>query len=582
MTELIELRREEAIREYEYMQHLKLFTKSEISKIKTKRLYHDYKVERRSKNVTDFINYITYEVNLFHLLLERRKRLPSKTAGYDGLEKSIHKRVRVLYRRAMARFASEYRIWTHFMRYCQMRHFYTDGSRVLNRMLNFHGDKPKAWLSAINWEYRLANNLTSAKHYNLRGLQRHPECRELCLSLIGIQFDEAKALEKSKNSDGLPKALKMAQLVYKNFERKDVEFFQQLLEELKKYRPLSDALAKQAIDTMKTKLADKEEMWDLLANLTLQGSEFVVIADADSKDLLAQCIEIYHEGIARVPSKKMYSLYIESMLKANDSAEGSEKEAKAKRKALARAFKEAFTAEQLEEEKMQQYLKLLLHNPSPKDELVMAIIEKGIQQYPNSADIWSLYLRYLIQKNVELEQLESVFLQATTSVTTNASRITLWKILFQYYHSQSNLSQSVGDLYRKAISQDSEVGQHFQPIYLDHLSKSEGIFVARREYNRLVKNFLTPLELHLKMASLEAMQEHKNIKELRNCYENATQRFGKTNPSIWLEYIMFERDHGQAMLMPALYERAKAMLDDDAFSSFLHEYELLKNPSLED
>uniref|UniRef100_A0AAG5CWR9 U3 small nucleolar RNA-associated protein 6 homolog n=1 Tax=Anopheles atroparvus TaxID=41427 RepID=A0AAG5CWR9_ANOAO len=591
MAELIELRREETIREYECMKHLKLFTDKEIRSIKTKRLHLDYKVERRSKNLTDFINYITYECNLFDLLLVRRKKLHI-TAEWTSLEKSINSRVRVLYKRALTRFASEYRLWTHFMRYCQMRRFYIEGSRVLDQMLSFHGDKPKAWLSAINWEYRLAKNATRAKHYNLRGLQRHPCSRELCLSLIGMQFEEAtNIVTESKetaadllrtNNTLLTKALKMAQLAYSNFEKKDVQFFQQLFEELMKYRPLSAALAKEAIETMQASLADKEEMWDLLANLALQGNEFVMTEEcSEFKEQLAKCITIYNEGITRLPTMKMYTFYIEAMLKLNASEDGL-KEPKAKRKALANAFREAMAADRLEEEKMQQYLKLLLHNPNPNDELVMAVINRGIEQYPSSTGIWSLYMRYMIQKEAGPDQVEALFRQATAKVPDNARRLTLWKMLFHYYHSRADLCENVVDLYRKAISHEPEIAHHFQPLFLEHLmnSSDDGIVSARREYQRMVKSFTTPLELHQKMARLEAGQAQKNVNEWRSCHEHATQRFGKENASVWVEYIQFERDHGQAKLMQTLYERAKATLDEDAFALFLPEYELLKNPLL--
>lgn len=588
MAEAIELRREEAIREYEAMKYLKLFTNSEISSIKTKRLHHDYRVERRKKNLSDFINYITYEVNLFHLLVARRKKLRIEKAGWESLEKSIHKRVRILYKRAMTRFASEYRIWTHFMQYCQMRHFYVEGSRALSSMLGYHGDKPKAWLSAINWEYQLANNPASAKHYNLRGLQRHPESRELCLSLIGMEFAEAKGiadqLKKSKRNDpeqtdaSLTKALKMAQLVYRNFVCKDVEFFQQLFEELKKYSPLSDELGKEAVETMQTSLTETEEMWDLLANLTLEGSKYVELDEG--KDQLAICTEIYQKGIAQLPTKKMYRLYIDALLKLNDSEVDTVKEAKARRRALADAFSEALSVDMLDEEKMDQYLKLLLHNPNPKDELVLTVIGKATEQYPNSAVIWAHYLGYLIQKQAEPEQVEGIFSQATASLTNDASRITLWKIMFQYYHSRSNDSSAVEAMYRKAIAERPDIANHFQPLFLDFLISTSGIVSARQEYRRMVSNATTSLELHRKMASLEAKQDPKNIREWRLCHEHATQRFGKLNPSVWLEYIQFERDHGRAALMQALYDRAKASLDDDAFASFLPEYEHLKNPSL--
>uniref|UniRef100_A0A182QYS9 U3 small nucleolar RNA-associated protein 6 homolog n=1 Tax=Anopheles farauti TaxID=69004 RepID=A0A182QYS9_9DIPT len=589
MAEIIEKRREQAIREYECMKHLKLFTDNEIRDIKNKRNYHDYKVERRSKRMGDFVNYIAYECNLFQLLLQRRKKLNVR-AEWVSLEKSIHQRIKVLYKRALHRFASDYRIWTHFLQYCKMRHFYIEGSRVLEQMLGYHGDKTKAWLCAIQWEYTQAQNMTRAKHFTLRGLQRLPDSRELCLYFIGIQLAEAekclkesskplKQLLEEKHVE-LSKALQTVQVVYRSFEHKNMAFFRELLEKLKDYRPLVGELAKEAIATMRETLAEKEEMWDLLANLTLEGDEFVLEQKTELVDRIQKCTEIYREALEALPTKKMHSLCIETMLKINSLENATADAAKAMRKALANAYKRALNADLLEEEKLLQYLKLLLHNPKPNAELVMTIINKGLEQYPLSLEVWSAYLRYVVSKEISVDELQSIFRQASNALPDSVTRLPLWQILFQYYNSKPSLREKCEELYRHAIDQEPEISHHFQPLYLEYLAKatSSNIAKVRREYQRLVKNYTTTLELHQKMASLEAKQQPPDVCEWRKCHEHATQFYGKTDPSVWLQYIQFERDHGKAQYMQSLYVRAKAALDEESFGIFLPQYEIIHNP----
>ncbi|XP_053677790.1 U3 small nucleolar RNA-associated protein 6 homolog [Anopheles nili] len=589
MSELIEFRREKAIREYECMKHLKLFTDAEINDIKAKRHYHDYKVEKRSKNLADFINYIGYECNLFKLLLQRRKKLRIK-AEWASLEKSINNRIRGLYKRAMVRFASDYRVWTHFLQYCKMRRSFNEGSRILDQMLGYHGDKSKAWLSAINWEYHQAQNMTRAKHYTLRGLQRHPECCELCLSFIAIQMSEAETIVKESKKTAkelleadhreLTKALKITALVYKNFQHKDVSFFEQLTKELQKYRPLSDAIAQEAVSEMRTMLADKEGMWDLQANLALQGDEFVLgEMDAKFTQRLEKCIAIYKEGIDRIPSKQMHSFYIQRMLEinANETQLGDEK---VKRKALATAFKTALMSDQLEEEKLVKYLKLLLHNNNPKEDFIMVVINKGIEQYPSSVEIWSSYLRYLSRKEVDIDEFEKIFQKAIVSLPDNVSKLPLWKMVFQHYNIRPDLHKKIEQLYRQAIDQDPEISHHFQLLFMDYLLLVDNgdMTRVRSEYQRLVKNYTTTIDLHRKMASIEASQDKPDVNEWRKCHEYATQFHGKTDPTTWLQYVQFERDHGKAKHMQALYNRAKSVLNEDLFGNFLSEYEIIRNP----
>uniref|UniRef100_A0A182K0M6 U3 small nucleolar RNA-associated protein 6 homolog n=1 Tax=Anopheles christyi TaxID=43041 RepID=A0A182K0M6_9DIPT len=587
MSELIELRREQTIREYECMKHLKLFTDVEIQSIKNKRHYHDYKIEKRTKHLADFINYIAYECNLFSLLVNRRKKLHI-TAEWVSLEKSIHQRVRVLYRRAMARFAAEYRVWTHFLQYCKMRRYFTEGSSVLDQMLGYHGNKPKAWLCAIEWEYRQAQNMSRAKHYTLRGLQRHPECRELCIRFISIQLLEGQKMVENrkgkraflKQTDPeLEKALQMAQLVYKNFEHKDMQFFEELLKELKQYSPLSNALARQAVSEMRETLVDKEEMWNLLAKLVFEGDEFVSEEETKPSERLDKCLTIYQEALERLPTKKMHSHCIEAMLQLNSVEEPTDDQ-KAKRKALAGAFKRALADDLLEEDKLLQYLKLLLHNSNPKEELVMNVINKGMEQYPASVEIWSAYLRYQILKDVDVQELENAFRKAIKTLPERVSRLPLWKLLFQYYNNRPALLGKMEQLFQRAIDQEPEISHHYQPLYLDYLMVSSGENVAkvRGEYQRLVKNYTTPLDLHTKMASVETSQSPLDASELRKCYENMALIFGKHDPTVWLQYAQFERDHGKPQEMQALYVRAKAALDDQSFATFMAEYEIIRNP----
>uniref|UniRef100_A0A182NET1 U3 small nucleolar RNA-associated protein 6 homolog n=1 Tax=Anopheles dirus TaxID=7168 RepID=A0A182NET1_9DIPT len=587
MTELIEIRREQAIREYECMKHLKLFTDNEIRDIKSKRNHHDYKVERRTKHLADFINYITYECNLFQLLLQRRKKL-NVHAEWVSLEKSIHQRIRVLYRRAMTRFASDYRIWTHFLQYCNMRRFFIEGSRILDQMLGYHGDKTKAWLCAIQWEHQQAQNMTRAKHFTLRGLQRHPESRELCLCFIGIQLEEAERIvrESSKtvkqlleaDHTELCKALKTVHVVYQSFEHKNMAFYAELLLKLKNYRPLVGELAKEAIANMRETLTDKEEMWDLLANLLLEGDEFVQERVTKFTDRLEKCTETYREAVEQLPTKKMHSLCIETMLKINAADDVPEGDAKAMRKALATAYKRALIADMLEEDKLLQYLKLLLHNNNPKDELVMNIINKGLEQYPSSVEVWSVYLRYLIRKQVSVDEVEGTFRLATDTLPDSVSRLPLWEILSQHYNDRSELSGKCEQFFHRAIDQEPKISHHFQTLYLEYLANNNGIKKVRREYHRLVKNYTTTLELHQKMASMEAKQPTPAADEWRKCHEYATQFYGKTDPSVWLQYLQFERDHGQAKHMQSLYERAKAALDEESFALFSPKYEIIRNP----
>lgn len=52
------------------------------------------------------------------------------------------------------------------------------------------------------------------------------------------------------------------------------------------------------------------------------------------------------------------------------------------------------------------------------------------------------------------------------------------------------------------------------------------------------------------------------------CYEFMTTYFGKREPSVWLEYIAFERDHGEVKSISLLSRRALSTLEPQFVSIF--------------
>ncbi|XP_065095311.1 U3 small nucleolar RNA-associated protein 6 homolog [Ochlerotatus camptorhynchus] len=589
MSEFIEKRRELSIQEYEFMKHLKLFTNDEIHGIKTKRFQHEHKVERRSKELPDFINYIVYENNLLELLKERRKKLRVRE-GKHSLEYSIYNRIKLLYKRAMDRFPAEYRLWTHYLRHCEKHKRGPEGSRTLDKMLNYHGDKPKAWISAANWEYKQMNNMDRARHFMFRGLQRHPECRELYLNFLQLQFQEVEKIVESSEEDvvallekedsSLNRALDSLRLVYEHYKARDqdLEFFVELLNSLKD-SDVTKGFGITALEEMKQMFAAKELMWDTLAMLALRGSHLVKVendeemkSDNPFKENLEACVQVYEAAVEVLPTKVMWSHYIDAMLKLNEDMSSHQK---LRRRVLGVAFKKAFETGFLEEDKYAQYLKLLIHTDKPQDTFVTEVLEKALGAYPNSIKLWELHLNYLARKEASAEEFDAVFKKSLNKCTGDV--LPLWIVRFQYYHTRTDLHQRLEKTFKEAINQTPAISVHFQPLYLEFLVITEDIDAARKQYRQMQRSCCPCLELHRKMAQLESIQAQPNTDQWRLCHENVTQYFGTSDSSVWIDYIKFEKDGGNPKNMPNVFERAKSRLDATLVGNFIADYEHLRN-----
>uniref|UniRef100_A0A8D8B5S7 U3 small nucleolar RNA-associated protein 6 homolog n=1 Tax=Culex pipiens TaxID=7175 RepID=A0A8D8B5S7_CULPI len=584
MSEFIEKRRELSIKEYEFMKLLKLFTEDEIREIKSKRFTHENKVERRAKELADFIGYIAYECNLLQLLGERRKKLRVHD-GRHSLESSIHHRIKMLYKRGMDRFPSEYRLWVHYLGHCERYSMLPEGSRTLDKMLNYHGDKPKAWIRAAEWEYGRVKNMERARHFMFRGLQRHPECMELYLSFLGLLVKEAVKIVKEseegveelleREDSAFRQTLESLNLIYEHYKKREpsLEFYVKLLDALK-HKPEVKSFGVVVLNDLKEQFATKEAMWSALAQLALDGSYLL----DDSKDVsfperLKNCVGIYDEAVETLPTKQMWTLYVDAVLKLNEDMTSHQK---LRRKTLGNVFKKAFESGSLEEDKYVQYLKLMINVDQPQESLVTAVLTKAIESYPKSTKLWVLHLTFLAKQEAPASEIEDIFKKALVNCTEDL--LSLWTVRFQYYHTRTDLPKALEQTFKDAIVQPPTIASHFQPLYLEFLVVTRNIDAARKKYLEIQKNCAPCLELHRKMSQLESIQAQPNVDHWRKCHENASHFFGTDNIDVWIDFLAFERDHGSPRNMQPVFERAKARLDADLVAGFVTEYELLKNP----
>ena len=89
--------------EVEQMERVMLLQTGEVKELLKKRRHYEYKLQKRNKEKTDFLEYIQYESNLLSLL-----RLRRETTGYSHKQAEIEGSIKT-------RSVSEWRLVSHYL-----------------------------------------------------------------------------------------------------------------------------------------------------------------------------------------------------------------------------------------------------------------------------------------------------------------------------------------------------------------------------------------------------------------------------------------------------------------------------------
>lgn len=587
MADFVQLRKEDRLFEYEQMKKLRIFDDDEIRKIKRRREDFEYKTERHCKDIKDFCQFIKYERNLLNLIRERQHG-SSHVRQKQILEKVVAKKVRGLYMRALNRFPKELRLWDSFFKFCQIYEFKTDISQGIDRILNFHSDKPEVWLRGAMLEYSEMENLPKAKDLLITGMKHHPTNASLYKGFVQMELAEVREMYESEektevDAGQIETAVGCCLALYKNARTKvdDVQFYLEFLDVTMNFKYAS-ILSKEIVTDLKNKYATNPNTWDYFAQAELRGDSvfsFDINDLSESKTVrsmkenIEKCVEIYEKGLEQIPSTKMCSLYIEAMLSLNTDMTT---EANAKRKSLGNAFKLGHESGLMSPEHYLTYLKLLLEAKESKDEFIESIFQKSLDLYPNSPDLWVLRLKYVIRTDDEVT-IQRIF-ESAIRVLDNDKELPVWETMYLYCAVQMmNNDKYFEDFFQKAItSKNSLVSSHFKPEYIEWICLTKNLQTARQTYKYLTLNTVPCLELHRKMAQLETFQMVVNKVAARECHEFAVQFFGAGDVDTWIDYVVFERDYGDSRLMGNIYERAKQQLKSEILvAQFIEKHNLV-------
>lgn len=523
----------------------------------------------------DYLHFIKFEKNLVALIRERRKlkHIPQKKAN---IEMAVLNRIKILYKQTVQRFPEEVHVWDEYIQFCKIYKFTSEVSPILDRMIQFHADKPETWQKAVMWEHEETKNRDRVKHFILGGLQRHPKYQDLYLTFIKLKLLEGV----DRKEEDQAKLIAQAELIYKDGKSniKTTEFIVGVLEIVSKFE-FARSFEAAILADMQANHRNSELMWHTLAKRELNGRHLNTIAEekaakqvaSDPEKCIQLCATIYQTAGDLLNTEQMYSYYLETIF---DISQIESVPTATKRTEILVASASALSKKLITEENFLKLIELTAEDAElmTKDEQ-LEILKAATDKYPMSAPLWECQMRFHIEY-AQTNELALVFRTALKKMPMNTT-YPLWELLILFYKSEDRFAKEVKGLYREGIDLAiPEISNPMKPQLLEHLMQTEGIAAVRAEYNKLCLVVPSSLELHRQMARMEQMQPQPNVVGWRKCHEMATQFFGKETVDTWLEFIKFEKSNGDPKRVSQLYQRAMSSLNPALVSTFITAYNL--------
>lgn len=122
-----------------------------------------------------------------------------------------------------------------------------------------------------------------------------------------------------------------------------------------------------------------------------------------------------------------------------------------------------------------------------------------------------------------------------------------------------------------AVVQEHEFYGELKANCLEWVFAIRGLAEMRVFYKRVCVTGRPSLEFHQKMASMEAEQDKPDTNTWRQALEQIVKSYGRDRIDVWLDYVRFEQEHGNAAKIEDIATRAKATLTLELADIFAYE-----------
>ncbi|KAJ3615251.1 hypothetical protein NHX12_018819 [Muraenolepis orangiensis] len=592
MAEVIQLRVEERIPEYEQLERVGLLTNHEI-KLMIKRVTSlEYTLQRIVLCKEDFIAYVQYEINVLELIKKRREHIKYYLKR-EEIEFPIIQRINFVFKRATNKWKGDVQLWLSHIAFCKKWGTMSQLSKVFSAVIAIHPDKTGIWIMAAKSELEDMDSSESARQLFLRALRFHPEDKKLFQEYFRMELLHAENLRKQKSLleeakivpgqyEFSPEIMsgKLAEIVYKEATEKiqGAEFTISLLTIAAIFdftKDLQDVI----LHDIHSKYTEDWVTWDFMARRELKapsvGAELTT-AKGRASDIARRedrCCLVYEEGLKILNTEPMFTCYA-SFCSERQKRTTNVQELKNKRKdRLLEVFQRAHDSSLLKETFYKDWLQILLTLGDA--ERVAGVAMAATQRFSQSVATWILRLQILMQ--LESGDMDKLFKEALECISPKES-LPLWQLQMQWSQSSQSSEETEALFKRGILSDAAAVAMEMKVRYVDWAYSTWGFKRARRAFVSLHESRPFSKTFFTRMIEIELEQTLPKMTHLRDYYERALREFGSHDNDLWLGYIMEELGpHGQVENVGKLYWRAMNMLQADSQEDFVSKYTLLHN-----
>ena len=202
---------------FKSMEHLKVFTSSEVKDIVKKRTQYEYVLKRRVLTTSDYYSYIQYEITLEKLCSIRCLKLSDGSHNNDkkgksddtvkkkekdalrSLQASFIRHICYVFDRAIRRFPQEVSLWIDYIAFLKEK----DATALLNaafgRVLALHPKNEQFWLQAAVHELEHNGNAHAARILLQRSLRSNKHSTKLWIHYFEFELWSAmRILERQR------------------------------------------------------------------------------------------------------------------------------------------------------------------------------------------------------------------------------------------------------------------------------------------------------------------------------------------------------------------------------------------------
>lgn len=540
MAGVTEYRNEQFIQQYEHISKLNLLSDGELSQVKRKRSLFEVSIKNCSE-IKPFIDYIKFEI----ALMKKFRQLDYENEDdCKALDRVMAFHVKDLFRLSLKKFSDKRKIWEHYIAFTKQK-FFNQVTGIYQEMLNFH-HKTEDFIEAAEHEMS-RGNFTVAMNFLVQGMAMR---KEDCSKLVVIYIECSLQQGVNESEDAKEATLSQASKFYEKFLKgsSDVPLLCRMLQKIQSFDYAIDFQNAVLNDLMVTHV-DRAEVWNLLAKRHLDGI-FYEVSDSEKVEdpkeskaipfdvCLRQAFLIFDKSldiVATEDKQKMFSLYIDQLLELDERKDISGNCLKLIRLALCRTMIRGYKENNLTVVHFICLLKLKMLNMKKEKSEIEEMLLKGQELYPNSMDLYELAIKYCIETE-NYESITGIFNFAVCNNEKNA--IELYRFLCGVYlNNPKDKEKAITTMIDAVNSNNKQLSEAFQPYYIEYHALTDSIEKSREVFIALLSSKTMgslSLDFFKTMIKMEAAQEKPDHKKISNCYERATEHFGKENPEVSL------------------------------------------------